>query len=159
MPHITLRSIANNPGIREGMTQAQIDAAIARHAPQETLYDHPFVDRSKTRVTGPFTVEAVPAPSVRSVDEVLEDRPQPADASIARAGETRRQGDWRDELLQTGIRAKAGQRIRFARLEPLPGARYLHAHGETLPNADGAGRIPRKWRGLCRPAHRRLLWP
>ena len=105
---------------------------------QETLYDQPLVDRSKTRVTGPFTVEAVPAPSVRSVDEILEDRPQPADASIARAGETRRQGDWRDELLKTGIRAKAGQRIRFARLEPLPGARYLHAEGETLPNADGA---------------------
>ena len=105
---------------------------------QETLYDQPLVDRSKTRVTGPFTVEAVPAPSVRSVDEVLEDRPQPADASIARAGETRRQGDWRDELLKTGIRAKAGQRIRFARLEPLPGARYLQAEGETLPNADGA---------------------
>ena len=138
VPHITLRSIANNPDIREGMSQAQIDAAVARHAPQETLYDQPFVDRSKTRVTGPFTVEAVPAPSVRSVDDVLEDRPQPADASIARVGETRRQGDWRDELLKTGIRAKAGQHIRFARLEPLPGARYLHAHGETLPNADGA---------------------
>ena len=105
---------------------------------QEALYDQPLVDRSKTRVTGPFTVEAVPAPSVRSVDDVLEDRPQPADASIARAGETRRQGDWRDELLKTGIRAKAGQHIRFARLEPLPGARYLHAEGETLPNADGA---------------------
>ena len=138
VPHVTLRSIANNPDMREGMTRAQIDAAIARHAPQETLYDQPLVDRTKTRVTGPFTVEAVPAPAVRSVDELLEDRPQPADASIARAGETRRQGDWRDELLKTGIRAKAGQRIRFARLEPLPGARYLHADGETLPNADGA---------------------
>ena len=106
VPHVTLRSIANNPDIREGLARVQIDAAIARHAPQETLYDQPLVDRSKTRVTGPFTVEAVPAPSVRSVDEVLEDRPQPADASIARAGETRRQGDWRDELLKTGIRAK-----------------------------------------------------
>ena len=104
---------------------------------QETLYDQPLVDRSKTRVTGPFTVEAVPAPTVRSVDELLEERPQPADASIARVGESRRQGDWRDELLKTGIRAKAGQRIRFARLEPLPGARYLHAEGETLPNTDG----------------------
>ena len=138
VPHVTLRSIANNPDIREGMSRAQIDAAIARHAPQETLYDQPSVDSNKKRVTGPFTVEAVPAPAVRSVDEILEDRPQPADASIARTGETGRQGDWRDELLKTGIRAKGGQRIRFARLEPLPGARYLHAHGESLPNADGA---------------------
>lgn len=137
VPHITLRSIANNPEIKVGMTRAHTDAAIARHAPQETLYDQPIVDRSKIRVTGPFTTEAVPAPVVRSVDEVLEDRPQEADASIARSGETLRQSDWRDELLKTGIRAKAGQRIRFARLEPLPGARYLHALGETLPNADG----------------------
>ena len=138
VPHVTLRSIANNPDIREGMTRAQIDAAIARHAPQETLYDQPFIDSTKKRVTGPFTTEAVPAPAVRSVDEILEDKPRPADSSIARAGETRRQSDWRDELLKTGIRAKAGQRIRFARLEPLPGARYVHALGETLPNADGA---------------------
>ena len=112
--------------------------AYAEPQVHETLYDQPLVDRSKTRVAGPFTAEAVPAPAVRSVDEILEDRPQPADASIARTGETGRQGDWRDELLKTGIRAKGGQRIRFARLEPLPGARYLHAHGESLPNADGA---------------------
>ena len=138
VPHVTLRSIANNPAIKESMTREQIDAAIARHAPQETLYDQPFVDSSKKRVTGPFTAEAVPAPAVRSIDEVLEDKPQPADASIARVGETRRQGDWRDELLKTGIRGKAGQRIRFTRLEPLSGARYIHALGETLPNADGA---------------------
>ena len=112
--------------------------AYAEPQVHETLYDQPLVDRSKTRVAGPFTAEAVPAPAVRSVDEVLEDSPLPADSSIARAGETLRQSDWRDELLKTGIRAKAGQRIRFARLEPLPGARYLHAYGETLPNADGA---------------------
>ena len=138
VPHVTLRSIANNPDIREGMTGTHIDEAIARHASQKTLYDQPLVDSTKKRVTGPFTAEAVPAPAVRSVDEVLEDSPQPADSSISRTGETRRQSDWRDELLKTGIRAKAGQRIRFARLEPLPGARYVHALGKTLPNADGA---------------------
>ncbi|MEF3168824.1 MAG: DUF559 domain-containing protein [Deltaproteobacteria bacterium] len=32
--------------------QKAMDAAIARHAPQETLYDQPFVDRKKVRVTG-----------------------------------------------------------------------------------------------------------
>ena len=66
VPHVTLRSIANNPDIREGMSQAEIDDAIARHAPQETLYDQPLPDRSKRRVTGPFTVEAVPAPAVQA---------------------------------------------------------------------------------------------
>ena len=70
VPHVTLRSIANNPDIREGMTQAEIDAAIARHAAQETLYDQPLVDTGKRRVTGPFSVEAVPAPAVKPMDDV-----------------------------------------------------------------------------------------
>jgi adenine-specific DNA-methyltransferase len=36
VPHVTLRSIANNPEIKEGMTLQQIDAAIARSAESET---------------------------------------------------------------------------------------------------------------------------
>lgn len=141
VPHVTLRSISNNPDIREGMTREQIDAAIARHAPQETLYDQPFVDSKKTRVSGPFTVEAVPAPAVKSVNELLGGAPQRADASIARSGETLRQAEWRDELLKTGIRGKAGQHIRFSRVEPLPGCRWLHADGETRPSAQDANSI------------------
>lgn len=141
VPHVTLKSIANNPDIKEGMTRKQIDAAIARHAPQETLYDQPFVDRKKTRVSGPFTVEAVPAPTVTSVEELLNSPPQPADTTIARSGETLRQGEWRDELLRAGIRGKAGQHIRFARLEPLPGCRWLHADGESRPNDEGQDRL------------------
>ena len=146
VPHVTLKSIANNPDIREGMTRAEIDAAIARHAPQETLYDQPFVDRSKARVTGPFTVEAVPAPAVKPLDdgqtsEVSETSEVLSDGSVARSGETLRQAGWRDELFRTGIRGKAGQRIAFARLEPLPGTRYLHADGETRPDAAGAGTL------------------
>ncbi len=130
VPHVTLKSIANN-----------------EPPAQETLYDQPFVDRKKTRVSGPFTVEAVPAPAVKSVEEALtptlsqRERMFSADASIARSGETLRQGEWRDELLRTGIRGKAGQRIRFSRLEPLPGCRWLHADGETRPSDEGADRV------------------
>ncbi|MCY4003235.1 MAG: site-specific DNA-methyltransferase, partial [Rhodospirillales bacterium] len=134
VPHVTLGSIANNPDIREEMSHEEIEAAISRHAPHEVLYDQPNIDRSKARVTGPFTVEAVPAPSVRPLDDIKELAPLPADDSVARTGATVRQGDWRDELLKTGIRGKAGQRISFARLEPLPGARWLHAEGETRPD-------------------------
>ena len=121
--------------------QQEIDAAIARHAPQETLYDQPLVDNNKRRVTGPFSVEAVPAPSVKPIDEVNAPEAMPADDTVGRSGETLRQSDWRDELLKTGIRGKGGQFIRFARLEPLPGCRYLHADGESRPNDDGADRI------------------
>jgi adenine-specific DNA-methyltransferase len=91
------------------------------------------------RVTGPFTVEAVPAPGVKPLDELLDiSDGQEADASIARSGETLRQSEWRDELLRTGIRGKDGQHIRFTRIEPLPGTRWLHAEGETRPSAEGA---------------------
>ena len=64
-------------------------------------------------------------------------KPQPADNAVARMGPTVWQSDWRDELLKTGIRGKQGQRISFARLEPLPGSRWLHADGETRPDDAG----------------------
>ncbi len=57
--HITLKSIANNPDIVEGMTRPQIDAAIKRHAEYEELVDKPYEDKRKVRVTGPFTVESL----------------------------------------------------------------------------------------------------
>jgi len=131
---------------RRAMRQ-KMDEAIQRVAPQETLYDQALVDRSKTRVTGPFTVEAVPAPAVRSIDDLLKTSEVPdtsevwADTSIARSRETLRQAEWRDELLKTGIRGKNGQYIRFSRLEPLPGCRWLHADGETRPSDEGADHV------------------
>ncbi len=57
--HITLKSIAQNPDIKEGMTQAELDAAINRHADFELLHDKPFEDTKKVRVAGPFTVESL----------------------------------------------------------------------------------------------------
>jgi adenine-specific DNA-methyltransferase len=130
VPHVTLKSIANNPEIREGMTREQIGAAVAHYAEQETLCDQPYLDKSRIRVTGPFTVEAVPAPTVKSLDEI-EGPPLIADASIARSGPTLRHSEWRDELLKTGLRGKGGQHIDFSRVEPLAGTRWLHADAET----------------------------
>ncbi len=144
VPHITLGSIANNPDIKEGMTQAEIDKAIATHAPQETLYDQPIVDTGKKRVTGPFSVEAVPAPAVKPLDDEVEPEQSAADDSVSRSGETLRQAEWLGQLLRSGIRAKAGQYIHFANLEPLPGApqlRNLHASGETRTNDLGADSV------------------
>ena len=112
VPHITLKSIANN----------ELPA-------QEILYDQPLPDRKKKRVTGPFTVEAVPAPAVKSLDDTSP--AQVADTTVSRSGETLRQAEWSDELLKTGIRGKSGQTVEFLHLEPLPGTTWLHADGET----------------------------
>lgn len=107
--------------------QRRMDQSIADHAQQETLYDKPQHDKTRLRITGPFSVEAVPAPTVLSLDESLP--PQEADATIARSGETARQAMWRDELLKTGIRAKNGAVLRFAELETLPSLKTIHASG------------------------------
>ena len=152
VPHVTLKSIANNPEIREGMTREQIDMAISRYADQETLYDQPFADKNRARVTGPFTVEAVPAPTVRSLDDIEVGSPEAQsasgkaqqsladfrhaatpllDASVSRSGATLRHTEWRDELLKTGLRGKGGHHIDFSRVEPLAGTRWLHADAET----------------------------
>ncbi|MFA5312818.1 MAG: site-specific DNA-methyltransferase, partial [Methanomassiliicoccales archaeon] len=129
VPYVTLGSITNNPDIKEGMNRKEIEQAIAKYADKETLYDQPFIDNSKARVTGPFTVEAVPAPVVKPLMEIESD--QPADASISRSGETLRQAEWRDEILKTGIRARSGEKILFSRVEPLQGTHWLHAEAET----------------------------
>ena len=111
---------------RQAMQQ-RMDESIAAHADQETLYDKPHIDKNRLRITGPFSVEAVPAPTVLSLDDnapLVE-----ADASVARSGETSRQAMWRDELLKTGVRGKGGAMLQFAEFETLPGLKYIHASG------------------------------
>lgn len=104
VPHITLKSIANN-----------------EPPATETLYDQPEVDKKKVRISGPFTVEALPAPVVKPLDETYE---MPEDY-------TAKQSDWRDELLATGILGRGGAKIEFSRVEPLLGTAYLQAEAET----------------------------
>ena len=114
-PHITISSIANDEPVR-----------------MEILYDKPVSNNTKKRVTGPFTVEAVPSQRVLNLEEVHQNaNNQDADNSIARSGETVRQSDWIDELSKTGIRANGRQTLKFSRIEPLQGTKWLQAEGET----------------------------
>lgn len=103
VPHITLKSIANN-----------------EPPAQETLFDQPEIDKTKVRITGPFTVEALPAPVVKPLDDVMDFE----DA-------TAKQTDWRDELLACGILGRGGNKIEFSRVEPLSGTKFLQAEAET----------------------------
>ncbi len=114
VPHITLGSITNN------------------EAPQqEILYDKPAIDKTKKRVTGPFTLEAVPSQQVREINQIDKDKNTIPDNTIARSGETVRQNDLIDELGKSGIRGKGGQVIQFNRIEPMPGTKWLNADGQT----------------------------
>lgn len=114
--------------------QRRMDESIANHAGQEVLYDQPQVSRDKLRITGPFTVEAVPFATVLGLDEA--EQPKEADVAVARSGATSRHAQWRDELLKAGIRGKGGQLLKLMDLETLPGAKYLHAVGTVAETGE-----------------------
>lgn len=114
--------------------QRRMDESIANHAGQEVLYDQPEVSRDKLRITGPFTVEAVPFATVLGLDEA--EQPKEADVAVARSGATSRHAQWREELLKAGIRGKGGQHLKLMDLETLPGAKYLHAVGTVAESGE-----------------------
>lgn len=114
--------------------QRRMDESISDHADQETLYDKPRIDKKRLRITGPFSIEAVPAPTVLSLEETLPS--EEADSTVARSGETSRQSMWRDELLKTGVRGKGGNIMHFADFETLPSTRYLHASGSLTDTGE-----------------------
>ena len=104
--HITLKSIAND-----------------EPPAMETLYDQPEIDKTKIRVTGPFTVESLPAITVKSIDgqenEVVSDM-------------TAKQDEYREEILATGVIGKGGEKLEFTRVEAAQATfAYVQAIGET----------------------------
>jgi adenine-specific DNA-methyltransferase len=132
VPHVTLKSIANNPDIKEGMTREQIDEAIARHAEQETLYDKPYEDSTRVRVSGPFTVESLSPHRVLSSDE---EEPR-TEAEGAGASAIDFATMILENLKKAGVQNTVkNERLKFETLEPYAGS-WLNATG-TAASADG----------------------
>jgi adenine-specific DNA-methyltransferase len=140
VPHVTLKSIANNPDIREGMTREEIDAAIARHAETETLFDKPYEDAKRIRVSGPFTVESLSPHRTISMEEKREL------AEVGRGGQTIRVvGPDKFGLMILENLKKAGvqntvknERLKFDSLEPFAGE-WIHGEGR-FTETDGKQR-------------------
>jgi adenine-specific DNA-methyltransferase len=127
VPHVTLASVANNPEIESGMTRAQAEAAIARHADTELLYDRPYEDPKKIRVAGPFTVESLSPYRLLSNDE---ERP----ATEADARKESSDGQFATMIIENLRKAGVqntfeNERLKFDRLEPYAGV-WNHAAGE-----------------------------
>lgn len=136
VPHVTLKSIANNPDIREGMSRKQIDEAIARHAETETLFDQPFEDGKRVRVTGPFSVESLSPHRVLSTDEE-----QPTSTGNGH----RETQDFAtmiiDNLRKAGVQnTRKAERLTFERLDPFAGT-WIHATGEFADEKGNTKRI------------------
>jgi adenine-specific DNA-methyltransferase len=130
VPHVTLKAIAQNPDINEGMNREQIDAAIARHADQETLYDQPQEDRKKVRVSGPFTVESL---SPHRTLEPADDLEELAESTLDFVPTIL------DNLRKAGVENTVKtEHLRFDWLDPSAGL-WVHARG-GFTDADGAER-------------------
>jgi adenine-specific DNA-methyltransferase len=138
--HITLKSIANNPDIKEGMTRAEIDEAIKRHADFELLYDKPYEDKRKVRVAGPFTVESLSPHRSLAFSGSVED------ANRETIGEQEAGTDADspsfersilDNLAKAGIQnGRRAERITFATVESYAGS-YIQAVGESFEDDEG----------------------
>ncbi len=140
--HITLKSIANNPDIREGMSREEIDAAIRRHAEYELLYDKPYSDPRKVRVAGPFTVESLsPHRAVAFAGSAVD-----GTGATALADEDASNGDAAFEqtvianLRAAGIQnGRRQERLTFGSVESYA-SQYIQALGVREDAEDGAPR-------------------
>ncbi len=138
VPHVTLKSIANNPDIREGMTRAEIDAAIARHAETETLFDQPYEDNRRVRVSGPFTVESLSPHRTISVEEKkrLAELGTSSGVTVKVLGPSNFATMILENLRKAGVQNTVkGERLKFDSLEPYAGE-WIHGEGRYT-EADG----------------------
>jgi adenine-specific DNA-methyltransferase len=132
VPHVTLKSIANDPGIREGMSREEIDATIARHAENEILCDRPFEDKQKVRVAGRFTVESLSPHKTISPDAA------PSSERVADAtDDSTFERTILDNLLKAGVQnGRKKERLEFETLTPFPG-KHIQAEGIRKGGEEG----------------------
>jgi adenine-specific DNA-methyltransferase len=115
----------------------EIDESIQRNAPQEVLYDRPKVVRGVVRVSGPFTVEAIPVPAVE--DPAQATIPQ-FEAEEVQACVSDRGGDYLTTMInllkqQGGVLFPGGKKLELANIRPLR-LGYLHAEAEARQNGN-----------------------
>ncbi|TET44265.1 site-specific DNA-methyltransferase [candidate division TA06 bacterium] len=112
--------------------QKEIDDSIAVGADTELLYDQPYRDPKRIRVTGPFTAESLSPHRFLSADDDL-------DGTVTER-EARDHHDFTTMILENlktaGVQNMVrNQRLKFDRLEPYAG-RWLHADGEYTENSN-----------------------
>jgi adenine-specific DNA-methyltransferase len=141
--HVTLKSIVNNPDLREGMSRDQVEATIRRHAEFELLRDKPCEDSRKVRVSGPFTVEslsphrslAFAGSAVDSTGAINAD-----DADVSARDDSSFEQTILANLRTAGIQnGRRGERLTFDTVEPYAGS-FIQAVGEREDAVDGTPR-------------------
>lgn len=106
--------------------QKKIDESIALNSDSEILYDQPYEDKKRLRVTGPFTVESLSPHRVLATNSE-----QPASEAEA-TQQASDQFEFRiiENLRKAGVQnTKKNERLKFDSLEPLAGE-WIQAEGE-----------------------------
>jgi adenine-specific DNA-methyltransferase len=142
VPHVTLKSIANNPDIKEGMSREEIDRAIAKHADTELLYDQPYEDGKRIRVTGPFTVESLSPHRTISVEHKKAHQEKGFEGwKVKELGPSQFGHIVIENLKKAGVQNTfKNERLKFDRLEPYAGV-WLHAAGEYTDSEKKSRRV------------------
>lgn len=109
--------------------QRAIDASISAKAEYEYLYDKPYADNKKIRVSGPFTVESLSPHRVLDLDE-NDELIDPSKSPLRTDEGT----DFAHVILETlkvaGVQqANKEDKINFIALTPWPGQEYICAEG------------------------------
>ena len=121
VPHVTLKSIAQN------------------EPPQtETLYDRPIVERDKIRVSGPFTVEAIPVPALEDASAYaivkFETPKQSLSVNVAE--------DYVNTMInlirKDGVTFPGGKHMTLENVRSIESAGFLHAEAQAKQNGDYA---------------------
>lgn len=143
VPHIKLEDIANNTKLDACGTDAERERLIAHGSAQEDLLDRPEEDKGKVRVSGPFTVEAIPVATLEDAEAspIQQLEPEARQDDIARPG---RGGAGLDvggdyvaymiDLLRKsgGVHFKGGKSLPLPTLRPVKTPHeWLHAESET----------------------------
>ncbi len=144
--------------------QVEMDASTARRATSEVLYDGPRIDRSRTRVAGPFTVESL------SPHRVQKPLGEPSLSQLTPGPDSSQ--DFHTHIVAhlktAGVQNRVeAQRLTFDWLSQFPGD-YLHAEG-AYTDENGESRsvaisigpqyetVGRQWmEGAAREAMRRI---
>jgi adenine-specific DNA-methyltransferase len=118
--------------------QKEIDASIARNADTEVLYDQPYEDGKRIRVTGPFTAESLSPHRVLSTDE---ERPKGESEAQEYKGAQQFANMILENLKKAGVQNTfKAERLVFDRLEPFAGT-WLNAVGEYTEKDGGSRRV------------------
>jgi adenine-specific DNA-methyltransferase len=120
--------------------QEEIDASIVRNSETEILYDKPYEDRKRVRVTGPFTVESLSPHRTISAAEKQARSERFGDGRALKVYGPDKFGQMIiDNLRKAGVQnTKKGERLKFDTLEPLAGE-WIHAEGHYT-EGDGTER-------------------